>query len=117
MTPMDLAPWIFGAAVVMGLTMFVLRLLTHANPPKALVFLHGLGVLAGVGALVYATFTGPHPTRPGMALLLVAVAGTAGVYLAFVDHKRELVPADQIAVHGGLAAAAFLATVSLSLTF
>ena len=113
---MDLARWIFLGAGAIGLSMFVLRVVNHANPPRALAFLHGLVVLCGVGVLVHAMFNQPHPARAGMALLLLGIAGTAGAYLAFVDTKGELVPVDQVVVHGALATAGVLTVFSLAAT-
>jgi hypothetical protein len=112
---MDLAFWIFVGAALLGASMFTLRVLTNANPPRALAYLHGLVVLCGVGTLVYAAFTGPHSVRALMALLVLGLAGTAGAYLAFVDHKHELVPVDQVAVHAGIALAGLTTLGALAL--
>ena len=115
MEPMALAFWLFVGAALLGASMFTLRLLTHANPPRAMAYLHGLIVLCGVVTLVYAAFTGPYPERALMALLMLGLAGTAGAYLAFVDHKHELIQVDQVAVHAGLALAGLTTLGALTL--
>lgn len=103
MSPMFLACILFGVAALFGATMFLWRVLTHSNPPRYAVFLHGLVILCSFGTLVYAAMTGPHPQNAWMALLALSLAATAGGYLAFVDRKNELLPVDHVAVHGAFA--------------
>jgi hypothetical protein len=112
---MFLACVLFGVAALLGATMFSWRLLTHSNPPRYAVFLHALVILCAFGTLVYAALTGPHPQNAWMALLPLSLAATAGGYLAFVDHKHELLQVDQVAVHGAFALTGYTALWVLTL--
>ena len=96
-------------AALGGLTMAVIRLGWHANPPNWLAILHGLLAAAALCLLLYAYTAGVAPAAAGWALLIFLLAAMGGAYLNLRYHARAvLLPKSIMAVHAAVAVTGYV---------
>ena len=89
----------FALAALGGLTMAVVRVRGHHNPPPALAAVHGLAAVVGVVLLVLAAATRVLPGLGGWALGIFVAAALGGAALVSRHMKGDLIPVPLIGLH------------------
>lgn len=110
---MNAAAVFFALAAIGGLTMAVMLLRGRDRPPAWLSMLHGMLATAGLVLLAQAALTVGVPFMAQMALALLALAATGGIYLNLGFRQRnEAIPFAILGGHATLAVLGYLLLLS-----
>jgi len=112
---MTVALVLFALAAVGGVTMAIQRLKGRPQPTLGLALVHGAAAAAGLVALVWLIAGTGAQGLAQVALGLFLAAALGGFALFAMHLKKSALPVWLVAVHGLVAAVAFVALLAGSL--